>query len=331
MKILIVRFSSIGDIILTTPILRALKTQIPGVELHYLTKKPFVDLVKNNPHLTKIFAIEKSVDEAVLALTNEKYDLVIDLHKNLRTLQLRRKLNLLTHTFPKLNLKKWLYVNFNWDLMPDLHIVDRYYDAVRKLKVQNDLLNCEVHLTTEDAVYQIDDLALKSPFIAYAIGTQFETKQIPIELAKKILAHQQLPIVLMGGMMDHELAESIKKLFPEKKIYNACGPYTLLQSASIVSQAKVLLTGDTGMMHLATCFMVPIVSVWGNTTPKLGMYPYYPMHKELYSIHEVSDLNCRPCSKIGYKSCPKKHFDCMLKQDVNQITKQIELFIDKRF
>jgi ADP-heptose:LPS heptosyltransferase len=104
---------------------------------------------------------------------------------------------------------------------------------------------------------------------------------------------------------------------------NACGSFTLQQSASIVQQSKVLLTNDTGLMHIASCFEVPVVSVWGNTVPVLGMYPYYPQKRSLFSIHEVTNLNCRPCSKIGFKECPKGHFNCMKLQDSKRIASDV--------
>jgi ADP-heptose:LPS heptosyltransferase len=133
----------------------------------------------------------------------------------------------------------------------------------------------------------------------------------------------QFPVVLSGGPMDKETADNIIKALPNQKIINACGGFSLRQSASIVKQAAVLLTHDTGLMHIASAFQIPIVSVWGNTVPALGMYPYYPQDKNGFSIHEVNDLNCRPCSKIGFNTCPKKHFNCMNLQDAKAIAEDV--------
>jgi ADP-heptose:LPS heptosyltransferase len=129
--------------------------------------------------------------------------------------------------------------------------------------------------------------------------------------------------------MDNETAEKIIKALPNQQIVNACGKFSLQQSASIVKQAAVLLTHDTGLMHIASAFQIPIVSVWGNTVPALGMYPYYPQNEKGFSIHEVSNLKCRPCSKIGFKTCPKKHFNCMNLQDAKAIADDVNVKVSQ--
>lgn len=329
MKILIVRFSSIGDIVLTTPVIRAIKQQMPEAEIHYLTKKSFVDLVKYNPHISKIYYIEKSIDEVILPLVMEQYTFLVDLHKNLRTLQLKRKLKVPSKSFHKLNFKKWLYTQFKWNKLPNVHIVERYFKTVKKIGIQNDQLPCELFFTAEETIHQVDGFDLNQSFLAFAVGSQFETKQIPLHKALSILEPIQTPIVLLGGENDRAFGELVKAHFPEKTVMNTCGRYRILESASIVSKASVMLTGDTGMMHIASCYQIPIVSVWGNTTPAIGMYPYFPNESGTYQIFEVPDLPCRPCSKIGYHACPKKHFNCMELQDSVAISKGLQKMMDK--
>ena len=95
------------------------------------------------------------------------------------------------------------------------------------------------------------------------------------------------------------------------------------QSASIVKNAKSILTNDTGLMHIAAAFHKNIVSVWGNTVPELGMYPYLPKEKEKCHIVECKDIKCRPCSKLGFKNCPKKHFRCMMEIDCDAIVERL--------
>ena len=137
-KILIIRFSSIGDIVLTSPVIRCLKLQT-GSEIHYLTKQPFVALLKNNPHVSKVFAIDKSVGEVLPALRREKYDYIIDLHHNLRTFILKWRLPFVkSYAFKKLNFEKWLLTNFKINRLPKTHIVDRYLETVKSLGVKND-------------------------------------------------------------------------------------------------------------------------------------------------------------------------------------------------
>lgn len=325
MKILIVRFSSIGDVVLTTPVLRCMAEQIPNAEIHYITKKSFQSVLQNNPRINKLFTIEKSIDEVLVELKQENYDVVIDLHKNIRTLSLKRKLGVRSYSFPKLNFQKWLLVNFKKDKMPKAHVVDRYFEAVKEIGVKQDQLHSEYYLQESDFVDTKEKFGLQAKsYVAIAIGAQFATKTLPVAKLVEIIKGIDVPVVLLGGPTDVERANEIVELLGEtKETTNAVNGFSLNQSASIVSQAKVLLTHDTGLMHIATCFDVPIVSVWGNTVPALGMFPYYPESTDLFSIHEVENLSCRPCSKIGYQSCPKKHFNCMNFQDVEKIVEDV--------
>jgi ADP-heptose:LPS heptosyltransferase len=323
-KLLVVRFSSIGDIVLTTPILRALKNQLPEVEIHYLTKKAFTGILDQNPFIDQLITIDQHIDEVIPRLKAENYDYIIDLHKNARSLSLKRKLGVKSLSFPKLNIEKWLLVNFKWNKMPKVHIVDRYFEAVKSLGVKNEQHLCDFFIAAKDEIDTQSSFGFESGrYVSVAVGAQFATKRLPVSKIVEILKKINSPIVLVGGPTDKNTAQEIIDLLPDSKITSACGNFNLGQSASIVKQSAVILTHDTGLMHIATCFKVPIVSVWGNTVPDLGMYPYYPENPELFSIHEVEDLKCRPCSKIGYSNCPKGHFKCMMKQDEDGIAEEI--------
>jgi ADP-heptose:LPS heptosyltransferase len=131
-KFLFIRFSSIGDIVLTTPLVRCLKNQVPGSEIHYLTKKQFVPVLEANPYIDRIVPINYKIGEVTHDLRKENYDHIIDLHKNLRShdtiLQLRKP----SSSFHKINFEKWLIVNMKINLLPSTHIVDRYFGALAK-------------------------------------------------------------------------------------------------------------------------------------------------------------------------------------------------------
>jgi ADP-heptose:LPS heptosyltransferase len=326
MKILVIRFSSIGDVVLTTPILRCMKEQLKNVEIHFVTKKVFASVLSHNPYITKLVTIEKSTNEVFAQLKAEKYDVVIDLHKNIRTLFLRKRLGVTSYTFPKLNFQKWLLVTFKRNKMPNLHVVDRYFEAVKAIGVSSDLQPGDYFLFPKEVV-DMQKLGLEiKTYVAIAIGAQFVTKILPTEKLVEIIEKLELPVVLLGGEKDVRRAKEICALVKNKTLVNAVNHYSLNQSASIVAQSKVLLTHDTGLMHIAACFDLPIVSVWGNTVPSLGMYPYYPQHPEKFVMHEVNNLTCRPCSKIGYHSCPMKHFRCMELQDVDAIAADVNRF-----
>lgn len=326
MKVLIVRFSSIGDIVLTTPIIRCIKQQIEGAEVHFLTKQAYQILIQDNLYIDKLWTIQKSINEIIPQLLNEKYDYVVDLHNNIRTRGLKLKLKAKNYTFNKINLQKWLLVNFRKPISYNGHVVDRYFDAVKALGVKNDLLPCDFYIPETDnidlRIYGIEE----KKFLAVAIGAKFETKQLPISKTVEVLRKVSLPIVLLGGKEDEEKGQRIAQ---EIDCLDLTGKINLNASASIVKRAKVLLTNDTGLMHIGACFNTYIVSVWGNTVPEFGMYPYRPMKKESYTIHEVKNLDCRPCSKIGFHECPKGHFNCMTMQNTDEIAKAINLFVEK--
>jgi len=322
-KILIIRFSSIGDLVLTTPIIRCVKQQAENAEVHYITKKQFAPVLENNPHIDKLHTIEKSVSEVSTILRKENFDFVVDLHHNLRSAQVKSALRKPSQSFRKLNIEKWLMVNLRINKLPNLHIVDRYFETVKPLGVKNDgngldyfiPKNDEVDLKTLPAEFQ-------NGYIGFVIGAKFFTKQMPAEKIISICKKINLPVVLLGGKEDYEKGEKILSS-AGKNIFNACGKFNINQSASLVKQAKKIITHDTGLMHIASAFKKEIISVWGNTIPEFGMFPYLPNTNS--KILEVPNLSCRPCSKLGHSTCPKGHFRCMKEINEAEIISQIML------
>ena len=312
-KILIIRFSSIGDIVLTTPVIRCIKEQKPEIEIHYITKKSFKGILEHNPYITKIHTIEKDVKEIADELKKENFDFVIDLHNNIRSMQTKKLIGKPSSSFKKLNFKKWILVNFKVDKMPAMHIVDRYMQTVEGLGIKNDNKGLDYFIPANDEV-KISSLPLlhQKGYVGFVIGAKFYTKQLPTEKIISICKKINQPIVLLGGKEDIERAMQIEKAVGTT-IYNACGKYNLNQSASLVKQATKIITHDTGLMHIAAAFKKEIISIWGNTVPAFGFTPYLPDAKS--KMVEVKNLSCRPCSKIGYDKCPKGHFKCMMEID----------------
>ena len=230
------------------------------------------------------------------------------LHHNLRTMLIKRALGVQAYSFDKLNWQKWLLVNLKINRLPKLHIVDRYLQTVAPLGVHNDHQGLDYFVPTTDEV-PLDTLPVshQQGYVAFAIGGQHATKKLPFERLVELCQHLGRPIVLLGGKEDDNTAQRLVEALPQAKLYNACGRYSLNQSASLLKHAQVVYTHDTGLMHMAAALKKPIVSIWGNTVPEFGMYPYLTDFK----VWEVKGLNCRPCSKIGYDRCPKGHFRCM--------------------
>jgi len=324
MKVLIIRFSSIGDIVLTTPVIRALKTQLEDAEIHYATKVQYKSILEFNPYIDKLFLLEKSLSELITQLKQEKYDCIIDLHHNLRTQIIKTALRRRSYSFDKINFKKWLKVNLKIDQLPSLHIVDRYMRTVEPLGVKSDALGLDYFIPEKDEVplEWLPETHQKN-FVAYAIGAQHNTKKLPLLKMIELCDRINKPIVLLGGKEDFETGERIHDFFERtnsseyelgllelnKKtvIYNACGKFNLNQSASLVKKSTHVFSHDTGLMHIAAAFKKEVFSIWGNTIPEFGMYPY----RTRFTVLENKKIGCRPCSKIGYDKCPQGHFKCM--------------------
>lgn len=314
-KVLVIRFSSIGDIVLTTPVIRNLKQQVPEIELHFLTKKVFAPVVEANPYIDRLHLLGDDLDAMITDLKKEKFDFIVDLHHNLRTLKVKRALKCKAKSFNKLNLKKWLLTNFKVNLMPDIHIVDRYMETAMDLGIQHDGKGLDYFVPAASVVRQ-DDIPVSHHlgYIGLVIGAAHATKRLPLEKLRDLVAMIDHPIIVLGGPEDRLNGEALAATDPIK-VYNACGKFSLNESADLVRQAKLIISHDTGLMHIAAAFGKPVISIWGNTVPAFGMYPYYGKKSynqvQPFEVVEVKGLSCRPCSKIGYEECPKKHFKCM--------------------
>ncbi|MBN2215730.1 MAG: glycosyltransferase family 9 protein [Bacteroidales bacterium] len=316
-RFLLVRFSSIGDIVLTTPVIRCLKQQVEDAEIHFLVKRQFYPVLKANPYIDKIHQYDNNYWKIISELKKENIHYIIDLHHNLRTFRLKSNLRILSFSFKKLNFKKWLLVNLKINKLPDIHIVDRYFGTVKLFDVVNDDKGLDYHIPSEEEI-DISDLPdeYQNGFIIIVIGAKHFTKQIPNDKLVELCDHIDNPVMLMGGSEDFRKAEEVRKNC-SKKVINACGKYSINQSASLIRQSELVITPDTGLMHIAAAFGKRIISLWGNTIPKFGMFPYKADHDS--RIFQIENLSCRPCTKIGFKKCPQKHFRCMNDIDIREV------------
>lgn len=324
MKFLIIRFSSIGDIVLTSPVIRCLRKKYPDSAIHYLTKQSFASIVLTNHYLTKVHILKDDLEEVIEELRIENFDYIIDLHHNLRTLRVKQALqNVKSFSFNKLNIQKWVFVNFKLNVMPGKHIVDRYMETVKSLGVENDEQGLDYFIHQKDTVAQSDiPISHLHGYVGIVIGAAHNTKKLPVHKLKELCAKITHPIILLGGKEDYLNAAEIAAV-DTVKIYNACGKYNLGESADLVRRSKLIITHDTGLMHIAAAFKKNIISIWGNTVPSFGMYPYKSPHK----IFDVKKLWCRPCSKIGYNKCPLGHFKCMEKISIDAIVDHVNILL----
>lgn len=333
MKVLVIRFSSIGDIVLTTPVIRCIKQQRPDAEVHLLTKQAYQPVVAHNPYIDKIHYLEDDLEPVIAALKEEKYDYVADLHHNLRTLRVKKALEVeKTYSFPKLNVKKWLLVNLKIDLMPDKSIVARYFETVKPLGINNDGKGLDYFIDENGRITNKDiPMSHWNGYVGCVIGGSYSTKKLPVAQWQKFCSTVPYPVMLLGGPEDMDAGRQIAAQDPVK-IYNACGKFNLNESADLVKHARVIVSNDTGLMHVAAAFQKPVISLWGNTSPEMGMFPYYGYNnlKEnvaaLSAIVENKNLSCHPCSKLGYNKCPRRHFKCMNELDMNEVSELVKKY-----
>lgn len=305
--------------------IRCLKDQLEdGAEIHYLVKKKFYDCIKAHPQVEKFHLFDNNPEEVIHGLRDENFDYILDLHNNPRSFLIKRKLNKLSFTVNKINFQKWLMVNLKWNLLPEVHIVDRYLETLKPFGIVNDGKGLDYFIPSEDEI-NLHTLPAthQNGYIAFVIGGNYITKKLPHEKIVAACSIIKQPIILLGGTEDETTGKLIiSKLNADitPLVLNSCGKYNFNQSASLVKQAKKVITHDTGLMHIAAAFKKEIVSVWGNTIPEFGMVPYYGKNEIRNWKLEITGLACRPCSKLGFEKCPRGHFKCMRMQDEKAIS-----------
>ncbi len=330
-KILVIRFSSIGDIVLTTPVLRCLKQQL-GAEVHVLTKESFRTILEANPYVDRVISIRHKVGEAAAQLRETRYTAVVDLHCNLRSFQVRLLLwRTPSFGFDKQNIAKWGLVRLKSRSVQIPHVVDRYLAAAARLGIVPDGQGLDFFIPPDQELelarlateMQAGDALREAieggQYLALVVGAAHATKRLPLEKAIALCRKLPKPIVLLGGAPEREEGERIAAECPG--VFNACGRYSLQQSASILRQSSKVIANDTGLMHIAAAFHKEIISLWGSTVPEFGMSPYYPKGMSRNASVEVQGLSCRPCSKIGFQQCPQGHFSCMRQLDEERIAR----------
>lgn len=270
-------------------------------------------MVEHNPYIDKLHVLAHSWELMIEELKTEGYDYIIDLHHNVKTLRVKKALKLRSFSFYKLNIQKYFLTAFKINILPKFHIVDRYMKTVESFGVKNDGKGLD-YFTGEKEQIRREDIPAShyAGYIACVIGAALNTKKWPLHKWKEFAGEMKHPIILLGGPEDRQQGDEIAAVDPVK-IYNACGRFSLNESAGLLQKAKLVITHDTGLMHIAAAFKRPVISLWGNTVPAFGMTPYYGAAMVPDVIMQVNKLWCRPCSKIGYNKCPLGHFKCMEK------------------
>ncbi|MFC2102795.1 glycosyltransferase family 9 protein [Bacteroidota bacterium] len=323
-KLLIVRLSSLGDILLTTPFLRSIKIQFPNIDIDFVLREEYRDLLKLNPHLNQILSfsnisgIVKGLNEEI---SKNNYDLVIDLQNNLRSKQLLRQIRTIKLVFNKRNINKFLLVYFNINrLREPLSIPERYTKTIDGLTL--DGKGPDLYTANKPNLVLSDD----SNLIGFCPGSKHYTKMWPVEYfisLGKILHQNDYKVVLFGGSDDRQICEYISSKLTFA--INLCNDNDILQTAADMKMCKTIYCNDSGLMHTASAVNIPIIAFYGSTVKEFGFAPYNSKHL----ILENNSLSCRPCTHIGRRNCPKKHFDCMKKISSQTAFDALRLSINK--
>jgi len=319
-KILIIRLSSIGDILLSTPFIRQVRETFPDANIDFVVKDIYRDLLTFNPHINELYCLKlnegrKELDALKVKLRKKAYNVIFDLHNNMRSNYLKHGIHSeKTSSIKKEKIKQSLLVHFKINLYKkETPIPNRYLSVAKDYGVADDgkglelLWKKETLDSTEKKAISMG-LELNHPYICLAPGAGFFTKQWPVEkfesLVKLIQQDKKFQIIVLGDDKDREIGFSSKNL---KNIIDSSGKLSLLETAYIISKGKMIVSNDSGLMHMATAVNTPVLAIFGSTVKELGFFPY----RAKSMVIENSDLSCRPCSHIGRNTCPKGHFKCM--------------------
>lgn len=304
-NVLIIRFSSIGDIILCTPVVRSIKKNHPEAEVYFLTKQVYASVLDNNPYIDKVLRWEDSQDRKLL--NEQKFDALVDLHRNLRTMRVRLKYWMTPYFgYAKQNLSKWLLVKTRNPKFAVDSVVNRYHRLMDAMNIEWEGDELDYFNVKETEIVSL----LPDQCIVLVLGGTYYTKRIPENWIQQFLKamDQQESLVLLGGPSEKEMGDRLQATYAQ--VINKAGSLSLAESAAAMKRSRIVITGDTGLAHMAAALGKPIIWLWGNTVPGFGMTSPTKADTPIIS-KEVEGLNCRPCSKLGFDQCPKGHFKCM--------------------
>jgi len=319
-KFLIIRFSSIGDIILTTPLIRCLRAAFPNAQIDFLVKKEFAVVLSGNPHISNIITFDKKDSRNELRrirtqIQLSRYSVIFDIQKNIRSMMICVGTRTGVAGYSKKILARDLLIRFHVNIYSEIKPVYlRYFEAVETLGVKYDGNGTEVFPSTQEfenirVILDQNHIEPGKPILVVAPGAQWENKRWTTQgfatAADTFCAQHGATTILIGGPGDVDACNEVNSQMKTPSL-NLAGKLSLMGSASLLGKAAMVFTNDTGMLHMAQAMKAPVVAVYGPTTRELGFFPLLQNSR----VAEV-DISCRPCTQKGLHSCPKKHFRCM--------------------
>ena len=299
MKVLIIRLSSIGDVILTSPIVRLVHKNL-NAEIHYLTYKLNFPIIKDNAYIADYYT-----KEDIHKLQKSSYDLVIDLQNSIKSRRIKFESTTTVIRTDKMPIRKWMMLLFRINWLNKTHVVTNHIKSLHELGITDDGEGLDLHVKNQD----LRSLGLEKlkDQIVINVGGSKETKRIPLSLVDSIIRESNDQFIIIGG----------KDVYGEYgaldggNVTNLVNQLSLSQSLQVIKGCKLLLTGDTALMHAAAAFNKDQIVIWGSTTDDFGFYPYYGNKNKDRSIQIKQKLSCQPCSKFGKNTCPKGHMRCL--------------------
>jgi len=304
-KLAIIRLSSLGDILLTTPLIRTIKKQFPNLEIDFILKEQYKDLLSQNHYLIKTYTYNVNQKNFLFnELKKNNYDFIIDLQNNFRSAEIKRLFKVPAVSFNKKTFEKFLLVHFKINKLKNLPLIpERYAHSLDGFHLDDEGLDL---FLPEGINSQIQD---GLNYIGIAPGSRHFTKMWPeeyyIELGN-MLTKNNYNVVLFGGKNDKQTCARLAGKIENST--NLCNDDNLFQTAIDMKKCSAIVCNDSGYMHVACALKIPVLVFFGSTVREFGFEPY----KNKNIILENNSLSCRPCSHIGKESCPKKHFKCML-------------------
>jgi len=331
-SVLVVRMSAIGDVILTTPVISALAQRFPGARIDFFTKRSHADLVRHHPAITEVIEFDPAdglsgLLRAAMDIRRRGYGLVVDLHRNPRSIITRWAGGAyMRRVYRKRTLERLLLKHLRWNLLAGAPAVaDRYFTAVEDFGISRNGRSPELYIDRDceqkaAAVLESRGINKGSGFVALAPGASYETKRWSAESFARAaveLGGEGASVVILGGRGDKVAAgvtaREVSRL--GGKAVDLAGELALLQSAAVIACSRILLTNDSGLMHMADALGTPVVAVFGPTARELGFYPLGASAR----VAEVSGLECRPCTLHGDHACPLGHHRCMTELPVDTV------------
>jgi heptosyltransferase-2 len=334
-KILIIRMSSIGDILLTTPLIRILKNTFPDGRVDFIVKKQYQDLIRYHPSLSRIYTYDARNENETLKklraqIREERYDIIADIHKNFRSIYLSQCTGAgQIVRFRKHAWKRWLLVKTKLNLYKDIEPVHRrYIHSFKSHRLKDDGQGLEITIPDEvtervSRLWESRSDGRLNSLIGIAPGASYFTKRWTTEgfaaVINRIRERINAGVILFGDSHDQAVTRELIASCGKDRLYDFAGELSLLETAAMMRKCQLVVTNDSGLMHLATALKKKVVAIFGSTTEELGFFPV----SEHAVVIENRAVPCRPCSHVGRHTCPKKHFDCMSQISPDQVMRGI--------